>query len=492
MDLVLYPRVAPPDRLRVWLGVFAATAAPELHWLIQPVPLNGAPVIPVALRAVSSVRPEAMFPPGVTSGELPRAFTGVYEFSGLLPDTLYTITVRTGNQSVTLETRTLPRTVPTAFDRWLNVLLVSCFHHSEDRQALAGIIVSQLQSVTKPHLTVLAGDQVYLDLPTLKNFPDKVAWLAEKFEKDYTLNWRGPLGYTEVLRAAPSLSIPDDHEYWNNFPHPSPFIGNSLTPDGRNRWREAAQAMYAGFQLPYPAQLGEPVRVEIAPLSFFVADTRSTKDQDRRFTMSDDAHQQMEQWVSDTIANRQFGVFIAGQSLFTKAIGKIAGAAGDYELPNYDDYGRILLCLQRLADAGRPALCLTGDVHWGRVVSATDIRTGRTAYTEVIASPASLVTTIGQDQIRGVGAFFGGLFGSGNPWPRHSDPDEPPAFLASEVLQGRFPCATQHRQKGNHVALLSFRQHGSGIEVRIKYWPITRNARVAQPSEIGPITLLGA
>src|SRR5882672_6636217 len=65
-------------------------------------------------------------------------------------------------------------------------------------------------------------------------------------------------------------------------------------------------------------------------------------------TRSDDAHQQMQQWVSDTIANKQFGVFISGQSLFTKAIGKIAGAAGDYELPNYDDYGRILLCLQRL------------------------------------------------------------------------------------------------------------------------------------------------
>ena len=159
--------------------------------------------------------------------------------------------------------------------------------------------------------------------PRSKIFLIQVAWLAEKFEKDYTLNWRGPLGYTEVLRAAPSLSIPDDHEYWNNFPHPSPFIGNSLTPDGRNRWREAAQAMYAGFQLPYPAQLGEPVRVEIAPLSFFVADTRSTKDQDRRFTMSDDAHQQMEQWVSDTIANRQFGVFIAGNRCSRKPSAKL-------------------------------------------------------------------------------------------------------------------------------------------------------------------------
>src|SRR5262244_3588496 len=59
MDLVLYPRVAPQDRLRVWLGVFAATAAPALNWL-----LNGVPVVPLTLRAVASVRPDALLPPG--------------------------------------------------------------------------------------------------------------------------------------------------------------------------------------------------------------------------------------------------------------------------------------------------------------------------------------------------------------------------------------------------------------------------------------------
>jgi len=487
MDLILYPRVAPQDRLRVWLGVFAATTAPALHWL-----LNGASVVPTALRPLASVRPDAMLHPDVAPAELPRAFTGVYEFSGLMPDTLYTIVVQADNQNATLETHTLPNTVPTDLDRWFNVLLVSCFHQAEDRQGLAGIIVSQLQSVVRPHLTLLMGDQVYLDLPTLQDFPDDIAWLAAKFETDYALNWRGPLGYTEVLAAAPSLSIPDDHEYWNNFPHPSPFIGNSLTPAGRDRWREAAQAIYAGFQLPYPAQLGEPVQFEIAPLSFFVADTRSRKDADRRFTLSDEAHQQMEHWVDETIAKQQFGVFISGQSLFTKAIGKIAGAAGDYELPNYDDYGRILLRLQKLADAGRPALCLTGDVHWGRVVTATDIKTGRTAFAEIISSPVSLVTTIGLDQVREIGGFLSDLFGPRNPWPRHSNPDEPPAFLASEPLQGRFPCATRHRQKGNHVVVLGFRQHGSGIEVRMTYWPITRDATVARPSVIGPMTLMGA
>jgi hypothetical protein len=431
-----------------------------------------------------------MFAEGVSPDQVPRAFTGVYEFAGLQPDTVHTIRVESEGETATLETRTLPDAVPDGFNGQFNVLLVSCFHQAEDRGGLGGIVVSQLKSTFKPHLTLLMGDQVYLDLPTLKDFPNDLARLADKFERDYTLNWRGALGYTEVLGAAPSVSVPDDHEYWNNYPHPSPFIGNSLSQEGRERWRRAAQAMYEGFQLPYPARLGDPVVLEVHPLSFFIADTRSNRDPDRRFTMRDEAHLRMDEWVSHVIEKKQYGVFISGQSLFSKSTGKIAGAVGDYELPNYGDYGRIMTSLERLVDAGRAALCLTGDVHWGRVVTSLDIRTGRTAFGEIVSSPVSLVTTVGADQIKEVGAFFGGLFGSKNPWPRHANPDEPPTFLASDFLQGRFPCSTRHRQKGNQVVLLSFRQNGGGLELRIQYWPISRDRNVGRPVEVGPIDLI--
>src|SRR5262249_44725705 len=37
------------------------------------------------------VRPDEMLPPDVAFEDVPRAFTGVYEFPGLEPDTLYTI-----------------------------------------------------------------------------------------------------------------------------------------------------------------------------------------------------------------------------------------------------------------------------------------------------------------------------------------------------------------------------------------------------------------
>ncbi len=485
MQIVLYPRAAPSDRIRVWLGVTQVTQPPALTWFF-----DGAPHQPDTLHALASVRPDELLPPGVNPQTLPRAFTGVYEFTGLAADTLHTVRVEADTKAATLEVRTLPTTVTSQLDRSFNVMLVSCFHQAEDRGGRAGNIVSQLKATAKPHLSILAGDQVYLDLPTLKNFPDELARLAEKFENDYTLNWTDPLGYIKVLAAAPSVALPDDHEYWNNFPHVSPFIQNSRTPEGRERWRRAARAAFEGFQRPYPTRVGEPVIINVAPLSFFLADTRTNKDFDRHFTMT--AHQQLDDWVASVIAQRGFGVFVSGQSLFREPAGGVGGAVGDYELPNYEDYGRIMRSLQRLADAGRPLLCLTGDVHWGRVTTARDRQTGRVTFSEIISSPASLVSTVGADQLHKLTAAIGGLFGRANDWPRHADADAPPTFLASSALAGRFTCTMIHRQKGNHVVMLKFRRTGGGLELRITYWPIGPGNNNSPPVEVGPLELVSA
>lgn len=487
--ILLYPRAAPGDRVRVWLGAFDVTAAPPLRWH-----LDGAQVEPRALRPLTSVRPDHMLPANQSPANVPRAFTGVYEFAGLQPDTLHTVSVEAGGMRAALEVRTLPDAVPFQLDRSFNVLLVSCFHQAEDRGGLAGTIVSQLKATSKPHLTIMAGDQVYLDLPTLQNFPDDLAWLANKFERDYTLNWSGPLGYEQVLAAAPGASVPDDHEYWNNFPHVSPFIQNTFKREGRDRWEAAARAVYDGFQVTPPATPDDPQVLDVHPLSFFFADTRTAKDRDdaRRFTMSDAARRRLDDWVTDVIGQGRFGVFVSGQSLFREPAGNASGTVGDFELSNYGDYGQIVSTLKRLVDAGLPVLCLTGDVHWGRVTVATDNITGRKAFSEIISSPASLVTTVGSDTLRGIGGFFGGLFGRPNPWPRHSDPGEPPGFLASDALGGQFPCSTLMRQRGNQVVLLKFRQHGSGIELRVTYWPIHADRTINQPVESGPIDLVRA
>ena len=121
-----------------------------------------------------------------------------------------------------------------------------------------------------------------------------------------------------------------------------------------------------------------------------------------------------------------------------------------------------------------------------------DTRTGRTAFTEVISSPVSLVASVGVDQTKRAVGWLGGLFGPKNPWPRHSDPATLPTFLASDVLGGTFPCSWMHGQRGNHAVMLSFRQHAGGIELRVTYWPLTRDSQAGQPKEVGPIKLVNA
>src|SRR5258705_263898 len=116
--------------------------------------------------------PDELLPVGIPSSNVSRVFTGVYEFGGLQPDTPCRVAVSTAGETRTLETRTLPESVPIQLDRSFNVLLISCFHQAEDRGGIASTVVSQLKATSKPHLTILAGDQVYLDLPTLKDFLD--------------------------------------------------------------------------------------------------------------------------------------------------------------------------------------------------------------------------------------------------------------------------------------------------------------------------------
>ncbi len=484
MTLVLHPRAAPPDRLRVWVGAFQATSAPDLHWLLDDVQ-----TMPSAPRPIQSVRPDAMLRDDPPPDSQPRVFSGVYEFNGLTPGSLHCVTVAANGTSQTIRARTLPDRVPALLDGTFNVLLVSCFHQREDREGLAGIIVSQLPSSAQPHLSLLMGDQVYLDLPTLQNFPDDEAWLAKKFEDDYARNWRGTPGYAQVLAAAPSLALPDDHEYWNNFPHPSPMIGNSLTHGGRDRWRRAAFTVYEGFQRPYPCGPDEPAILDVDPLSFFFPDLRSWRDPGRTFLLTESAHSSLAVWVDRVIAQNRFGVFVSGQSLFTDAVSSLSGALADFELPNYRDYGRIMKQLERLANAGLPTLCFTGDVHWGRLTRSIDMRTQRTAFYEIISSPSSLVTTVGLDTVKKVGGWISGLFGKSKPWPRHQDPDAPPAFLASETLAGRFQNAMVHGQRGNQVVLLRFARHGDGLSFRATYWPISRDTKIGRPIELGPFQL---
>ena len=494
MSLVLHPRVAAGDRVQVWTGAFDRSAPPVLDWW-----LDGQVHTPFALDPIQSARSNQM----VQAGEL-RAFTGVYEFRGsrVKPGTTHRVEVQSRNPGGSVEraqvsVRTLPSQVPSDLSKWFNVLMVSCFHRATDRAGLAGHVVAQLakSELYRPDMTLLLGDQVYLDLPTF-GVSGGLRKLARKFENDYRLNWADPKGYSQILRVAPSVSIPDDHEYWNNFPHPASLIPQTWNQTGRKSWKRAANRMYEAFQLPRPGLLGDPVELDVPPISFFLMDTRSLRDVHKSSVMSGTALRRLRDWVTRLINSDPaiFGVIASGQPLLDRAAGRLQGRFVDYTLPNYGDFPMIAKELSRLADSGRQFLLLSGDVHWGRVSEGTNRTLGRpsTAFYEVISSPTSLVAMIGKDQALTIFDGMKGILGNSDRFPRHPEPEQPPDFFAQKALAKRLQCKGLHCQKGNQVVLLSFRRAGFGLELLVRFWPIHRRFRIEEPERIGPLKLLTA
>ena len=329
----------------------------------------------------------------------------------------------------------------------------------------------------RPDGTLLLGDQVYLDLPTLRNFPDNAMLLAKDFEYKYANNWfahEHQLDLSTLLSSAPSIAIPDDHEFWNNYPHVSPIIQNSWTESGRAAWRTAAQACFAGFQAPAGVSLGKAVQIDIPPLSFFIADTRGARTERRLLTA--DALNALKAWSKKLEETKRVGVFVSGQSLLAKQSGQFSGAAKDWEMPNYDDFSEIV---DSLITGRQPLFLITGDVHWGRVAqakspSAAFAEKPMRSLHEVIVSPAALVRAVGFDGWTtfsdSVISFFGGTV---DRWSRHADP----AASVSDIgpIRHRYDSQARwrvpHKLKGDQLGLLSFSMT-TKLTVQLQLWNI--------------------
>lgn len=504
MNILLYPRASEsPVAVRVWLAVVVDDVLQQGAWSMEWT-LDGHSAQPVGiLRSVLDA--------DMTAPSQRRVYTGVFEFTQAEAGRKYAVevVVHDGDKrrSAACVSSTRPETLSAlSQDRWFSILLVSCFSwHSYAGGSLLTRLASTLRSAEyQPDLTVFMGDQVYLDLPTFQNFPDDLPWLAAKFQDDYVRNWTPSAAndYATLMSLAPSVFMPDDHEFWNNYPFASPFIGNTHSAEGRERWERAARALVQGFQAYDTAAPGMPVRIDIPPLSLFIADTRTDRQTDFSQLMQPAAVERLNTWADDVASKGYIGVFVSGQSLFSPPKGAIGGSVADYELSNYSagwrafsnkraarskgDYDAIIAALQRIVRSsaagkrGGTALCLTGDVHWGRMLRVLDsMNNRRPLLHEIITSPVALVATPGSDQLKLAGNFFGGLLGKSKPFPRHSEAETPDqVYIAGSVAGQYAEVDVVHGQVGDQVALLSFRARGNYVDTRLSYFPLTADNRV--------------
>jgi hypothetical protein len=488
MALALVQHAAPPDRLHLWIGVADHAAPPRLAWK-----LDGRTRAPDAVtRPLAPVLAGPLAPKARTT-----VFTGCFEFAGLAPGGVHEIEIDAAGERLVRRVRTLPDAVPAGPQERFNVLLLSCFHRLEDKPGTAGMVLSQLK--VEPHLTLFMGDQVYLDLPTGADFPDDEAWLADKFQNDYLDNWFGhrngaaapgapPAGFPQLLALAPGAFLPDDHEFWNNYPAWSAPVQNSWTPQGRARWTRAAEAAYRGFQQSAGAPLGAARVLDVAPLSILLLDTRSGRTPGSIANPNDllgaAGRQSLRGWVDGLVRSARtptprFGMLVAGQSFFRPAAGPARGAIADYEFADYAaDYEFMVGEVERLTRAGLPLILATGDVHWGRVLSTVAAGAPDAPLFEVISSPTSLVSTVVVDRAKEIWGGIKGLLGEPDPWPRHGEPDLPPPRFGSARQYGTAllardgPGDAPATMRGNHAFMLRFARVGGALDVAATCHPL--------------------
>ena len=405
VELHSIARPSSPGRLRMWIGVFDKEPA-TLKWSVDGARLPDSEVKPI--------RGLAFMPPGPKHT---LTQSGVYELvvppkspgpSGARPQ--YTVEVsaewpqrhRTG-VSASRVVRPLPSEMPSDAFR---VLLVSCFYEPDDSGGKAGALVAKLcRGPDRPDLVLTVGDQVYLDNPAVESmllptFREKK--YATKFEEKYRKNWQVGFsrsihnGYADILCAAPVAAIPDDHEYWNNYPSRSmPALASFL--GARDSWRDAARDTYDYFQ--HGDRIDDDssycYSIEVAPLSFFMLDNRTF----RRGTISEMHSMTSGQiaayraWVDRMIATPgSVPVLVTGPSLFQNTKGKLKFT--DLNFADVEEYPTIMEGLLHLSSAGRTPLLLTGDVHYPRLARAQyPVGSGSRPWApihEVISSPASL------------------------------------------------------------------------------------------------------
>ncbi|XXF78300.1 metallophosphatase [Myxococcaceae bacterium GXIMD 01537] len=461
-NVALYSCATVPGKLRVWLGLRSRTSAPALAWT-----LGGAAVTPAAVRSASATRTGNLIAPGKPCG-----YTGLYEFA-VPPNNLGPFVVGVsvdGAPPVTESLRLMPAAVPGGLDRSFNVLLSSCFYWREDKEGLAGSVLDSIRREWNPDLGLLVGDQVYLDQPPLADIPTAPAEMAERFENAYAYNWFEEFGYAKVLRAAPAACVPDDHEYWNNYPHSALHIKATWKEQDRATWGRISRTLYGHFQHLQGTPVGTPVVLDVAPLSFFLLDSRSDRDPGYARMMSPAALKALVDWVQRCIDGKRLGIVVTGQSILTGKASWPNRRWGDSTLPNYGDYAVLAQQLDRLLARAGDVLLLTGDYHWGRVARLTPqaALTGAANLYEVVSSPTSLLSDSIIDDV-------GGILHPSRPnpvWPRHSDAALLGGIFTFEGTGTRYVAQTLHRQQGNQVCLLSFRSTGDGVEVTPRYYPL--------------------
>lgn len=482
MQLFAYNPAGAPDQLLIWVGVLGAYPPP-----VVSIEINDRKV------AAQMLAPgfEPLGDEVCDTRGTPLNYRAVFSLDWPATSERFHITVHAANQVVSLTSRRPPTQLPAKAADSYNLLLTSCYYQPNDKSRALASLVKMIKPA--PDFTLLAGDQVYLDLPSLQDLPLHKIALAKTLGKKYQLNWfsnsaQQP-GLADLLRHGPVLCVPDDHEFWNNFPLPQVQLNNTHRAQDRVNWQEVANRLYERYQRS-PAQKQGFFRQDVAPLSMLFLDGRTQRDGEGSQMFNAATHAAIHQWKSDLLACKKqrqpaVGLLSSGQALLIEMPGPWACKMADMEMPNYQDFALLTQVLEELFAAEIPVIYITGDVHWGRIVEGRNAR-GNLLFCEVIASPSRLIDTGGMDQCKMLKNSLSSLFGKEDDFPLH-----PSVVDVNELKFANLRLTVKHRQRGDHVALLRFNAMPGGIEFSVDYvcTDVDEKRRQKYSSTCGPLKL---
>jgi hypothetical protein len=469
VDFVIIPHGVGVDYCTLWLGAFHAERRPErmeLH-----VSSVGAP-LPVPMQQWELIYPTDLLP-----GEGSNHYRQVVECRGLEADHAYMLHLKRGSDVLaSASIRTLPLNLPSLQEEPFTVLLGSCFCQENDVQGDTGQSFRSLPAQDRPCLKILCGDQVYLDHPTVKNFPENSLELAEIFLNKYIRTWResdsaGVQGLGSLLKHGANYFISDDHEFWNNYPNRATLIQNSWSEIGRMQWRGPARYLYRQFQSLDPEHAGEAQGFTVPPISFLMLDTRFFRGEGDTHFLSPSQMARLQNWIGELNAQRWVGFLCIGQLLFEGKAGWIHSRFVDRNLADYEQFPELV---KAIATSLQPLIILTGDVHYGRVARCRQAH-GPELY-EIVSSPMSLVD-------KRVG-------GSASPPPSTYPADAIPGIQRTDVslvasIDGQ-PVLTADE----HFLTINLWAMGPSIRMQLKYWPVRTPGQRPTPIHTALIDLI--
>ena len=365
--------------------------------------------------------------------------------------------------------RTLPSRVPEKGRDAFTIALGSCFYNHRDGGRAAAsykALYERGSHSVRPDVTILAGDQVYLDIG-FDSLSLIEAEIRERIADDYALHWQA-LG--SLLNRGGTWMLPDDHEYWNDYPFTGSLLPTLLAlklPHVRKSWSKAARDGVRNVQRSPVVEsftLGDD-------LSVCLADLRSYRSEDK--FLPEAPFNTLLEWAGRRACP---GILVIPQPLIVER------NAVERNLRSYETQYAILL--EALGSVSHDVVVLSGDVHFGRIASVP-IGTRGARLVEIISSPMSNLT--------GLNGLAAGV--------ATDRPDRFPHRTAAEVLswrprkvnyyqngesrgrffvpsrKGRWLSAYPRDRTREHLMTVSFCRRVEGIEVTAQAWLLRQRTK---------------